>query len=376
MIPLDFLKIQRRGRVVRPLYLTNPAPAGLVLELAKSSRTVGEFRKAVESAGGDRKLLSGLAHIVERLSHVEEVDVKQVARVRVEVFKTSAEVGLALTPEARERIFHAAAERLKMGVEEVKRVFYKAYEDNRVIVQPPSVTPSELMEIYNLSLLQALLFKSLYVDLWLPNVATVVKSVVRAAKGHRLMYIAEERDGGLWIHFEGPASIFRQTERYGVKLAKLVPYITAAGVWRIEAEVKLNQRKYRLDESHEKAPPLPKRTPEVGEFDSTVEWEFYRQVSRVCSVEREPEALVVERRVYIPDFKIGDLYIEIVGFWTPDYLRRKYEKLSKANRPLLILVDEELAAATWGELMPNVVLYRGRPKLSDVYKYIKPHCRQ
>jgi hypothetical protein len=80
--------------------------------------------------------------------------------------------------------------------------------------------------------------------------------------------------------------------------------------------------------------------------------------------------------VYIPDFKIGDLYVEIVGFWTPDYLRRKYEKLMKVGKPLLILVNEELAMATWKELLPNVVLYKGRPRLEDVFKYIKPHCRR
>ncbi|MFN7105811.1 MAG: DUF790 family protein, partial [Pyrobaculum sp.] len=194
-------------------------------------------------------------------------------------------------------------------------------------------------------------------------------------KGLRLMYIVEERGGGLEFQFDGPISLFRQTERYGTRLAKLVPYITTLDMWKIEAVVKIGEKKYRFFENWRDAPPLPKEPLEAGEFDSTVEQEFYRQVGKICLVEREPEVLVVDRRVYIPDFKIGDLYVEIVGFWTPDYLRRKYEKLNKVGRPMLVLVNEELAVATWRELMPNVVLFKERPRLSDVYKYIRPYCR-
>ncbi|MFN3804178.1 MAG: DUF790 family protein [Pyrobaculum sp.] len=372
MIPIDYLRARRRGDVVKPLYLHDEMPARLVLKAAGSCKTLDEFRNKVDGLG-DRKLFRGLAHIAERFIKTEEVDARLVTRVRLEVFKAST--GLALTPQEREKAFEAAAARLRLGVEAVKSLFLKAYEGNRAILRPPEITPGQLLKAYNLSLIQALLFKSLYVKTWVPNAPKAVKSLVRAVKGLRLMYIVEEREGGLEFQFDGPVSLFRQTERYGTRLAKLVPYIVALDVWKIEAVVKIGEKKYRFFENWRDAPPLPREPLDGGEFDSTVEREFYRQVGRVCPIEREPEVLVVDRRVYIPDFKIGDLYVEIVGFWTPDYLRRKYEKLAKVGHPMLILVNEELATATWRELMPNVVLFKERPRLSDVYKYIRPYCR-
>ncbi len=374
MIPLDYLRVVRRGREIRPRYLGDEALARKIIDAAKSSKTLGEFRKAAGEVGGDKKLARGLAHVLEQHMAVEELDTRLVSRIRLEVFKAASAVGYPQTPEERDAVFQRVAARLGLGVEEVKRLFTKAYEENREIVKTPEIEPGELVALYNQALIQALLFKSLYVKAKIPNAPAVVKSLIRAVKGYGLMYIAEERGGWLEFHFDGPVSALRQTERYGTRLAKLVPYITSADRWEIEAEVKLRERTYTYRERWDTAPRLPRSPPPSEQFDSAVEQEFYRQVSRLCRVEREPEALVVEGRIYIPDFKIGELYVEIVGFWTPDYLRRKYEKLTKVGKPLLVLVSEELAMATWKELLPNVVVFKDRPRISDVYKYIKPHC--
>lgn len=374
MIPIDYLRVAKRGREVKPKYLRDERAAAEVIQVAKSAKTVGQFRKAAEATSTDKKLSRGLAHLLERHMELEKLDAKLVARVRMEVFKTASQRGYPLTPEEREEIFRLVASRLGLGVDEVKKLFLKAYEENREIVKLPDIRPDDLTRLYNLALIQALLFKSLYIKAKLPNSPTHIKSLIRAVKGYRLMYIAEAKGQFLEFTFDGPVSALRQTERYGTRLAKLVPYITSADQWEIEAEVKIGERKYHFKESWKSAPPLPKTPIGAEEFDSSIEQEFYRQVSRLCKVEREPEAIVVDGRIYIPDFKIGDLYVEIVGFWTPDYLKRKYEKVVKAGKPILVLVAEELAMATWKEHMPNVVIFKGRPRLSDVYKYIKPYC--
>lgn len=374
MIPIDYLRASRKGREVRPRYLNDDKIASEVINMAKSAKTLGEFRNAVELISSDKKLVRGLAHVLEQLIEIEKIDSKLVTRTRLEVFKAASALGYPLTEEERERVFQTVAARLKMGVNEVKALFLKAYEENRLIVKAPDIQPKQLVEMYNLALIQALLFKSLYVKALLPNAPALLKGLIRAVKGLGLMYIVEINGGQLEFRFDGPVSALRQTERYGTRLAKLVPYITSAEKWEIEAQVKLGERIYVFKESGRTAPPLPKTPPHVEQFDSLVEQEFYKQVSKICHVEREPEALVVDGRVYIPDFKIGDLYVEIVGFWTPDYLKRKYEKITKVGKPLLVLVSEELAMATWKQLMPNVVVFKDRPRLSDVFKYIKPYC--
>ena len=91
-------------------------------------------------------------------------------------------------------------------------------------------------------------------------------------------------------------------------------------------------------------------------------------------MEREPDAVVVGNRVFIPDFRVGDLYVEVVGFWTPQYLEEKYGKLMRSGVPILVLVDERLAVKGWDRLPHYVVTYRDRPRIGDVYRHLKGRC--
>jgi len=85
--------------------------------------------------------------------------------------------------------------------------------------------------------------------------------------------------------------------------------------------------------------------------------------------------LLLGDAVMIPDFTFthkGDgrrALIEIIGFWHPDYLRRKIEKIRAANRKNLILLVYEGVNLTRDRLRdtPNEALYFPRkPILKDV----------
>ncbi|MGC9131051.1 MAG: DUF790 family protein, partial [Pyrobaculum sp.] len=121
MIPLDYLRVVRRGREIRPRYLGDEALARKIIDAAKSSKTLGEFRKAAGEVGGDKKLARGLAHVLEQHMAVEELDTRLVSRIRLEVFKAASAVGYPQTPEERDAVFQRVAARLGLGVEEVKR---------------------------------------------------------------------------------------------------------------------------------------------------------------------------------------------------------------------------------------------------------------
>ncbi|MEM1638137.1 MAG: DUF790 family protein [Pyrobaculum sp.] len=376
MIPLELLRVKRRGELVAPLYLRDLKPAEYVLRAYRPGARLKDARKAVEEAPLDSKLARGLAHIVEKYIVVEPVDKKLLTKVRIEVFREAAKAHPILDEAARSRVLSSVAARLKMRMEDVEKALLKVHEDELTIIEAPRITPEELVALYNTSLIQALLFRSRRMSLYVEAGGSQIKELTRALKRLGLMYVAEKRGAGIMMDIDGPASLLKQTERYGTRLAKLVPYVASAGDWRIEAEISLYGRSYRFVESKATAPELSARDPEPLQFDSYVEQEFYAKISQLCQAEREPEALVVDGRIFIPDFKVGELYVEIVGFWTPDYIARKYEKLASAKIPLLVLVDEKLALASWRSLPHYVVVFKERPRLSDVFKYIKPYCRR
>jgi len=92
--------------------------------------------------------------------------------------------------------------------------------------------------------------------------------------------------------------------------------------------------------------PLPAGT-EPRRFDSAVERRFARDFARAASafeLLREPEPVEADGTLVFPDFAIVERradgrrwWLEIAGFWTPEYITRKLERLRAARLESLIL---------------------------------------
>ena len=92
-------------------------------------------------------------------------------------------------------------------------------------------------------------------------------------------------------------------------------------------------------------------------FDSSIEEKFaikFEHLANRWKIKREPDPLIVGNGVaFIPDFlfeKYGrKVYLEIVGFWTKEYLEKKFQKVSEillnSNVDLFVAVDEELSCS-------------------------------
>jgi predicted nuclease of restriction endonuclease-like RecB superfamily len=91
---------------------------------------------------------------------------------------------------------------------------------------------------------------------------------------------------------------------------------------------------------------------------------------------REDEVIVVGDTVMIPDFSFTHrkdgrrALLEIVGYWHPDYLRRKLEKVRQAGRRDLILLVYESANVAEGTFeaasASEVLTFKSKPVLKDV----------
>jgi len=80
--------------------------------------------------------------------------------------------------------------------------------------------------------------------------------------------------------------------------------------------------------------------------------------------------------VFIPDFSFekGNLkvYLEIVGFWTNEYLKKKLAKLQElAVENLLIAVDRSLNCAQFEKVKGFVILYDKKVPVKPVVGFLK-----
>jgi len=97
---------------------------------------------------------------------------------------------------------------------------------------PPG--PRELIQQYNLSLTQTLLFKAVSLEF---TAGGNYQRIFRRLKYLGLMYNVEQVGGLYRVFVDGPVSLFKMTERYGTSLAKLLPSIVEAREWRLKAYI-------------------------------------------------------------------------------------------------------------------------------------------
>jgi hypothetical protein len=114
-------------------------------------------------------------------------------------------------------------------------------------------------------------------------------------------------------------------------------------------------------------------------FDSAIEKEFSLLNFNSWSVKREPAVLKAGQYAFIPDFSLEKndkrIYVEIIGFWTPEYLKNKIQKLNllKEKEDLLLLVDKNLACSGSEFKTDNLIFYDGKIPYLEILKILRKY---
>lgn len=378
MLPMQLLRVRVRGSRVYPVWAR-----GTDLELEVAERLISvfeegktlkqvheeveELEQVYESAGLSFKFVRGLSLLLERESRLESPPVSiEPSRAREVVFRIVNErYGGFVTSERGEAIRLAA---LELGVDpgELERILWADSEENLFLSRGPSYDPMSLLRRYNLSLLQTVLFRALRVTVRTRASGSEVKRFLRAVKRLGLMYVAEKSDH-VELRVDGPASVLKMTTKYGVSLAKSIPYVISMSDWHISAEVLGRGRRkdtlhFTLSSSSKGL--FPEDRGEEPVYDSSLERSFSSIAgSAGWIVIREPEPLLAGNSLLIPDFLIKKgsiwIYVEVMGFWTPDYVEKKIRKISEVKEPILILVRRDLLCSKVMRLPKEVIAIEG-----------------
>jgi len=374
MLPKELLDARvYRGRI-RPRFAGEDeiplAEAVLKTFREHVGKRYGSLQQALremEDARTYRKV-RGFAKVVERYCVLECPSPLDPVSVRSYLF----EGGYVTSDEERRSALERAAEHFGVAPPEIEDAMFADMEDNLTLTDAPQMAPWELVRRYNLSLLQTSIFNALRLTI---RTSTNHKEIFRRIKWLGLMYELYE-DDGLKIEITGPASVLRMTKRYGTSMAKLIPAVVSAEGWWLKAEV-LDERSNRILtlEMDDGQRGLFPEQDEGVEYDSSLEREFAWKMRSLLGVEvvREPSVLRAGRHAFIPDFLIRkgekEVYVEIVGFWTPEYLKRKVEKLQKVDAPMLVVARDELGECDVDE----VITFSTSIPYNEVVRRIKRH---
>lgn len=230
-----------------------------------------------------------------------------------------------------------------------------------------------LLSRYNVAQIQAALFDAETMSVWATQ---DFKTILRYAKLARLMHTIVRLESGEYLfRFDGPAAVVRQTRRYGAAMARFLPALIACRGWRMHAilQSRFGAWKLRLDLSADEG--LMSHLPQPDAFDSQVEQQFAvkwgdepREGWRLV---REGEVLHSGQRVFIPDFAFQHddgrtVLMEVIGFWTPEYLEAKRATLRLFGNQRILLAVAEPLTHRLPDLPGDFVVFKSALKVEDV----------
>jgi predicted nuclease of restriction endonuclease-like RecB superfamily len=371
-VPERLLDVRLDGPRVVPRYLTGPADHALAAEALAALRALrGQPRAEVEAAlfaraaelGHRRLAWLALTNLVRSLCGFRSRSPVQPALLREAVFAAAA--------VDRAGALDEVSNRFGMSPDEVRECLYADVPAERLLGPvPEELTASSLAACYNLSLAQGVLVRAEAVTV---RVSGNWATVLRHASRQQLLCRAKRDAEGVAIRLSGPLSLFHHTTKYGRAMAGWLPVVIRAPGWRLEATCRLRRAGRRVFCADHRDPVSAVGTRPLKPFDSDLERRFARDLTRLAGdrfeVLREADPVQLEDgRVVCPDFTLVGrpdgaprLQVELVGFWTPQYLSRKLALL-RALPSWIVCIDESLAAGHPDEL-PAGPLFRFRRRI-------------
>ncbi len=283
----------------------------------------------------------------------------------------------------RQDILQEVSQHLDLAPDQLDTLlFADRHASYRLTTSGPAWTPTSLLARYNLELARGVLYWASYITI---EVADNYKDLWKFIKFFKLMFNAEAREnGGYTIDLDGPISPFvTSTLRYGRQLAAFLPALLLCERWQMRAHVYPPQGRGEMLYYLDSTSALQSHFKRSGMFDSRLEADFAHDFEQKMGskrnhwrLSREDEVLLLGDTVMIPDFVLLDeqeeqrkILIELIGFWHPEYLRRKLEKVRAARCDhLLLLVYEGLNVTEedFQDVPGQVIFFRNKPVLKTV----------
>lgn len=300
-------------------------------------------------------------------------------------------------PGDEETPYHEAG--MQLGLLDVRGVDlrhlpYADHPGQRILHRAPRLDAASLLDRYNLELARGVLLDAETVTL---RARGGWKDLLRAVKLARLMYELHidgspgtGRRRAYRLELTGPAASFlAHPRRYGARFASVVPALTRAPSWSLDARIRREGHLlgYHLDATA----PLGKGR--RARYDSRWEADLARDLREALAADaagpagaqvagsdwtlhREETILQIGDELMLPDFTLRhrdgrEALVELVGFWTPEYLEEKLRKVRASTVGNLVLVVFRKLAAGTGEAAveaagAEVVWFSGKARGREV----------
>ena len=395
MLTADLLLTRTEGPYLYPRYVRTDAPRFIRMaeELisiyaAHAGKPRRELSAALNQYAEDRtdfRIQRGLAKLLrDDRCEFEEQTIAPPAEIRQRLFTLAREnhpVVLQpdfIHPVTKDELIAEVAREYTAEPEQIAWALYADLAENHILTRFDPPEPAWILQRYNVALAQALLYRCIRMKLSVfRNIPSRYKQLFKFIKFYQLMHAIEgDLDSGYEILLDGPVSMFRLSQKYGLKLAVFLPALLLCTRWKMEAEIITpdgEQRYFPLDESTK----LVSHYRDSTMYDSLLEKTFAERFDALESdwrIEREVAIINLKETVFIPDFAFRHAdgrtaLMEIVGYWRPEYLEKKLMKLRRSGRAdMVIAVSAHLnvGEADFADVPGSVFFFKNRINPKEV----------
>jgi hypothetical protein len=379
----DLLLFRVREGRLRPSFIQREEPELLALArelISEVVRAKGETRDDVEEVLSLRagafsrpRVAKGLVKLLVDRALFDEA-AEGVAEARWQRFQLAARVMRGLPPDATVEAYEARlAEALPAPLPEVREALYVDLPGQRRLLDWEPLTPTELLDRYNLALAQGPLMgaRRLTLRARAPELLRVRK-LLRWLKFCRL--VAEvRRDGEDWaLEVEGPGTLLSLQKKYGLQLASFLSVVPVLERWELMAEVEVSARRRAVLVLNHRDPlvsPLPTALGHIPPEVATLA-EGFADAAWELDLTPLPRHMGASG-LCVPDLTFRhrqsgrEVALELFHAWHAGPLARRLGELrSRPDPGLLLGVDRALARGEEREALeahPQVVLFNGFP---------------
>lgn len=301
------------------------------------------------------------------------------ARLRIRVFQlAAAKHPLVVEPQTllEHREAHVKSEIAQTLGESwsqiERRLFSDVFALHRLKAFRGYNSAEALLTRYNEAQLQAVLYDATQMRI---TATADYRPIITAIKLARLMYTAVRTENGFEFIVEGPAALLRETRRYGVLMARIIPTLLACRGWKLRARIKRFRHSNLQPELVVPSGHYHSSVQSPPEFDSELERGLMEKWGTGARdgwrLKRESEPRFVHQKAFFPDFAFehdtgARVLFEIIGYWTPEYLKAKRETLHQFRDEPLLLAIRQNAAATFGDLRIPIVSFGSALNLGPI----------
>jgi len=337
----------------------------------------GETRAALEEAlreyvgtGTDYKIMRGLIKLLTDRCEFDTTAPAEPSDIRRALFLRARESHPVTGVEQRNRVVAEAAAEIGCAPDALLAGLYADLSDNQRLVSFEPLAPAELLDLYNVAQAQALLYRCVEMTLWVePQPAEGYRELFGAVKAYGLIHTVTGGAGrGYEIRLDGPVSLFQRSQKYGVQMAVFLPALLLCQNWRMRAEIEtkrgtahfeLNSRQTRLRSHYRVA--VGYENPAIEKLAAT-----WHKAGADWALEQSREVIDLGETAFAPDFVLSRetgarVYLEVLGFWTPESLRRRLAEFEHAGiRNFILAAWDELRGGRdpLASVPPNVINFK------------------